>query len=63
MDERQFKSVLEKAVAGDRAAIEKILKLYAPLINRSAHINGVLDEDLRQYILMHIIKKISKFKL
>lgn len=63
MDERQFKSVLEKAVAGDRAAIEKILKLYAPLINRSAHINGVLDEDLWQYILMHIIKKISKFKL
>lgn len=63
MNEQQFRMILEKAVYGDHSAIEKILKMYAPLINCSSLINGVLDEDLRQHILMHIIKNISKFKI
>lgn len=63
MDEKQFRAILEKAISDDHEAIEVILKMYAPLINRSSYLNGSLDEDLRQHILMHIIKNISKFRI
>ena len=62
MDAQEFESVLNRAVSGSHEDIELILKLYAPLIDRQSYLNGKLDEDLRQYILIHIIKNISKFK-
>ena len=63
MTTEEFKITLEKAVSGNSIAVEKILELYCPLINGSSYIKGKLDEDLRQYILMHIIKNISKFRI
>ncbi len=63
MKTEEFRITLEKAVSGNSAAIELILDIYSPLINGSSFIKGKLDEDLRQYILMHIIKNISKFKI
>ncbi len=63
MRKQEFESILEQAVSGNKKSIEIILELYAPLINRKSYLNGKLDEDLRQYILMHIIKNISKFKI
>lgn len=63
MDSNEFRNILEKAISGDSIAMEKILVLYAPLINGSSYLNCELDEDLRQHILMHIIKNISKFRL
>ncbi len=35
--------------------------LYMPLINRYSVIDGRLDEDCRQYILIHIALNIGKF--
>ncbi|MEH2933618.1 helix-turn-helix domain-containing protein [Acutalibacter sp. JLR.KK004] len=58
-----FFKVLSKAVAGDKEALADVVELYMPLINRYSRINGVLDEDLRQYIFLHILKNISKFSL
>ncbi len=63
MTKQDFKEVLERAVSGSHSDIELILDMYAPLIDRSSYIKGKLDEDLRQYILLHIIKNISKFKI
>lgn len=63
MNAQEFKSILQQAISGSHDDIEIILKMYEPLINRSSYLNGTLDEDLRQYILMHIIKNISKFKI
>lgn len=63
MDAEQFRLLLEKAVSGNNSAIEKILKLYTPLIKGASYIKGKIDKDLHQYILLHIIKKISKFKV
>lgn len=63
MNDEQFRSLLEKAISGDNSAVEKILELYTPLIKGTSYIKGKVDEDLRQYILIHIIKKISKFKV
>jgi len=53
--------LLAEAVAGDHGAIEKILEMYAPLIDRYSKIFGRIDEDCRQYILVRIVINISKF--
>lgn len=63
MEKRDFSVILASAISGNEADIEYILKMYAPLIDRNSYLKGQLDEDLRQYILMHIVKNISKFKI
>ena len=39
--------------------LEKLLELYEPLITKYSKVNGKLDEDLRQYQLIHIALNIS----
>ena len=58
-----FRITLQGAVAGNHDAFEKIIDLYAPLIEHHCYINGKYDEDLHQYILMRIALKISKFNI
>lgn len=57
----EFRELLIRAVSGDHAAAEEILLLYLPLINRYSVIDGRLDEDCRQYILIHIALNVGKF--
>ncbi len=61
MDKELFRITLQGAVAGNHDDFMKIISLYEPLIKRHCYINGKFDEDLQQYILMHIALKISKF--
>lgn len=61
MTPREFRELLTRAVSGEHAAVEEILLLYMPLINRNSVIDGRLDEDCRQYILIHIALNIGKF--
>ncbi|MBP3937520.1 MAG: helix-turn-helix domain-containing protein [Clostridia bacterium] len=61
MDRDLFRITLQGAIAGNHDDFLKIIDLYAPLIDNHCFINGKLDPDLRQYILMHIALKISKF--
>ena len=63
MDKLLFRTILQEAVAGDHEALEKILVLYGRLIDKFSYVNGRLDEDLRQYIMVHITLNISKFKI
>jgi DNA-directed RNA polymerase specialized sigma subunit len=63
MNHEEFSDLLQGAIAGNQGDIEKLLQMYTPLINRTSFIRGKLDEDLRQYIMMHIIKNLSKFKI
>ena len=63
MNREEFRLTLLEAVSGNHEAMEKILELYAPLINKHSMVNGRLDEDLRQYILIHIALNISKFPM
>ena len=58
---KKFSDVLARAVAGDHEAIELILEMYAPLIEHHSRINGVVDEDCRQYIMLRVAISISKF--
>lgn len=62
MDIKRFENLLEKIKSNDTDAIAEILTMYKPLIVSQSHINGKFDEDLYQHIVLHIIKKIAKFK-
>ena len=42
-------------------ALEQLLILYKPLIDHASMVNGKLDEDLRQEILLHLVKAIPQF--
>lgn len=63
MSAKVFRTTLMAAVNGSNEALADIIELYMPLINSRSYIYGELDEDLRQYILLHIFKNISKFSL
>lgn len=63
MTSSEFKDLLTRAVAGDKESVGKILIMYEALINNNSIINGRFDEDLKQYISLRIIKKISKFDI
>lgn len=61
MTAKEFRELLQRAIRGDCDAVEQILILYMPLINRHSMIDGRLDEDCRQYILLRVTLSISKF--
>ena len=50
-------------ICEDREALDSLLALYMPLINRLSSYAGNLDEDCRQYIMLHIVLHISEFKI
>ncbi|MBQ2989078.1 MAG: helix-turn-helix domain-containing protein [Clostridia bacterium] len=59
MTNEQFRELLIKAQAGDNEAMTDILEMYMPLINKHSYVNGKLDEDLRQNIILEILKSIK----
>ena len=61
LSNNEFREILVRAQAGDNEAITDILEMYMPLINKHSFVNGKLDEDLRQNILLQIVKSIKKF--
>lgn len=61
MTKEAFEAVLKGAISGNNEDLDILLKLYEPLIRRHCYVNGVLDEDLRQYIWIHIALNIGKF--
>lgn len=63
MTTEKFRETLTQAVAGSHEALEEILKLYEPLICKHSYLDGTLDDDLRQYLLIHIALSIHKFPL
>ena len=63
MDKEQFASFLQGAVAGRHEDLEVILRLYDPLIRKHSFQNNTFDEDLYQYLLIHIALNINKFSL
>ncbi len=63
MSKEKFHNVLTGAVAGCHEDLEQILELYMPLIDRHSYMNGRLDEDLKQYLMIHIALQIGKFPI
>jgi len=61
LSNNEFRDILVRAQAGDNEAMTDILEMYMPLINKHSFVNGKLDEDLRQNILLQIVKSIKNF--
>ena len=61
MTKSEFAIILQGAVAGKHEDLERILELYKPLIYKYSYDDGVFDEDLHQYLLIHIALNINKF--
>lgn len=63
MTKDEFARTLQGAVAGRHDDLEKILELYKPMIRKHAYLQGAFDEDLHQYLLIHIALNISNFSI
>lgn len=63
MSKEEFHNVLTRAMAGCHEDLEQILELYMPLIHKHSYVNGRLDEDLKQYLMLHIALQIGKFPI
>ena len=63
MNKGEFRSILIGAVSGNHEDLEKILELYMPLIDKHSYVNGRVDEDLKQYLMIHIALQIGKFPI
>jgi len=63
MTKKEFATILQGAVAGRHEDLEKILNLYEPLIRKYSYEDGAFDDDLHQYLLIHIALNINKFPL
>lgn len=61
MQRTDFEQILQGAVAGSHEDLEIILALYEPLIRKHSYHQGVFNEDLNQYLLIHIALNIHKF--
>lgn len=63
MTKEEFRAALTKAVAGDAEALADIVELYMPLFEHYSIVEGSLDEDLLQEILIEVFKSITRFKV
>lgn len=63
MNKEEFRLILQTAVSGSHEALVLLFELFRPMIDKHSTVDGKLDEDLRQYILIHIALNISKFIL
>lgn len=61
LDKYRFAQILQGAIAGNHQDLEIVLGLYEPLIQKYSYVNGVLDKELNQYLLIHIALHIHKF--
>ena len=62
-DDIAFRELIVLAQEGNMAALNKLIDMYMPLVNKHSNINGRINEDLRQCILLKMTKNISKFKI
>lgn len=63
MTSEEFRILLERAIAGDMKAVEAILLLYMPLVDKHCYMDNMLNEDMKQYILLHIVRNLHKFQI
>ena len=63
MSNKEFETILRRAVHGDSVALEKLFKLYEPMIYKYSCVKGKYDEDLHQWLLLDRALNIHKFPL
>ena len=62
-DNGAFREILSAAVSGNNDALVQLFLMYRPLIDSLSVTDGDINEDLRQELLIHLIKKIRYFSI
>lgn len=57
-----YDDLITRAQCGDKLALEKLMLLYQPMIDRHSRIHGRIDEDLRQFIYLRILVNLKYFR-
>ena len=63
MTNKEFETILRRAVHGDSVALEILFKLYEPMIYKYSCVKGKYSEDLHQWLLLDIALNIHKFPI
>lgn len=63
MNNAEFELAIRRAIAGSEEDLERIFKLYEPLIYKYSCIKGEYNEDMHQQLLLHIALNIHKFPI
>lgn len=58
-----FRDLILEAQKGNNEAMTEIIEMYMQVVNKHSYINGQIDEDLRQEILLKIITNIKNFRV
>lgn len=58
-----FFNLLQRAISGEREALELIIEAYMPLVISHSYVNGVFDEDCRQFLLLRMMIAIRDCKI
>ena len=61
MKHQVFRKMVERAIAGEKEAMEQLLFLCKPLIDHYSYVNGKLDEDCRQEVILWLIRTSRHF--
>lgn len=61
MNETDFKVLFEKAQSGDSNAMEELIKMFMPVLYKNSYINGSLDKDCLQELIIKFMKSVHKF--
>lgn len=55
--------LLKKAKSGDKEALERIVHIYSPLIDKYCKdLQPEVKEDCRQYLVTNMISAVKRFK-
>lgn len=63
MSNEDFYTILSSAISGSMESLADLVELYMPLINNYSVVDGKIDEDLRQSILLELVRSIPRFKI
>lgn len=58
-----FKELLLRAKHGEEKAFEELFAIFEPLVRKCSIVNGHVDEDLRQILLMEFVQAVRKFRI
>ena len=57
-----FPILLRKAQEGSLEATEYLLMMYMPMIEKYARLDGAMDEDMRQHLIVCFLLALRKFQ-
>jgi len=58
-----FDEIIRNAKCGDSDSVEKLIKMYSPLLYSKSIVDGKFDEDLYQELNLTFLRCVRKFQI